>query len=211
MLLTDGYHEVPAGKLAAVVTYLEMRARPALRVRPAARLAPEGAQWSFRRVDPPSVDWYTDLYRRVGADWLWSSRLELAEEQLAAIIGDVQVECHALVHEGRDVGLLELDFRVPEECEIAYFGLTPAMVGRGAGRALMDHAIALAWSRPIRRLWLHTCTLDSPGALAFYLRSGFTPYASKVEVYDDPRTNGTLPREAAPQVPIIGRDRVSGG
>ena len=199
MLLTDGYHDVPAGKLAAVVTYLEMRARPASR-------AERGeVPWSWRRIATPPLDAYRGLYRRVGAEWLWSSRLQLSDGALAAVLNDTRLEFHALTHAGRDEGLLELDFRDPSECELAFFGLTPALVGRGAGRWLMNRAIECAWSQPIERLWLHTCTLDSPAALEFYQRSGFTPYAIKVEVYDDPRITGVLPREAARQVPIIER------
>ncbi len=197
MRLPDGYHDVPAGKVAAVVTYLEMRARPS------GRAERDGAPWSLRRVGTPSLDWYRDLYRRVGTEWLWSSRLELPEHELAALLGDSRIEFHALVHGGRDEGLLELDFRAPRGCELAFFGLAPALVGQGAGRWLMNRAIALAWTHPIERFWLHTCTLDSPGALEFYRRSGFAPYEVKVEVYDDPRITGVLPRDAARQVPII--------
>ncbi|MBV9333836.1 MAG: GNAT family N-acetyltransferase, partial [Candidatus Eremiobacteraeota bacterium] len=59
------------------------------------------------------------------------------------------------------------------------------------------------WSRSIGRFWLHTCTLDHPGALAFYRRTGFTPYARKVEVFDDPRYLGLTRADAAPGVPIL--------
>ena len=102
------------------------------------------------------------------------------------------------------VGLMpDLDFRVEGDCEIAFLGLTPRLIGRGAGRWLMNRALELAWSRPINRLWLHTCTLDHPDALAFYVRSGFVPYRRQVEVADDPRLAGQVPRAIAPQVPMI--------
>ncbi|MEY4635526.1 MAG: hypothetical protein RJA55_1324 [Acidobacteriota bacterium] len=201
MLIPDGYHDVRAGALAAVVTYLEMTAAPLLRPEPAA------ASWSLRPVAQPGLDWYRDLYRRVGADWLWSSRLSLTDAALSAVLGAPGVAVHSLMKDGRDEGLLELDFRVPGECELAFFGVTPALVGHGAGRWLMNRAVALAWSQPIRRFWVHTCTLDAPEALPFYLRSGFAPYARKVEVYDDPRLSGVLPPTAAPQVPIITAER----
>jgi len=171
----------------------------------AAPARPERAEapWTLRSVTQPGLDWYRDLYRRVGADWLWSSRLSLTDAALSAVLGAPGVEVHVLMIDGRDEGLLELDFRVPGECELAFFGLTPSLVGHGAGRWLMNRAVALAWSRPIHRLWLHTCTLDAPDALPFYVRSGFAAYARKVEVYDDPRLTGVLPTTAAPQVPII--------
>jgi hypothetical protein len=70
----------------------------------------------------------------------------------------------------------------------------------------MNRALQIAWVRNPRRLTVHTCTFDHPDALAFYLRTGFTPYARSLEVADDPRVLGVLPRAAAPHVPILGPD-----
>ena len=98
---------------------------------------------------------------------------------------------------------MELDFGAEGECELSYFGVTPPLVGHGAGRWMMNRALQLAWSRSIRRLWVHTCSLDHPGALDFYIRSGFAPFRRQVEVADDPRVMGLLPKTAAPHVPIL--------
>jgi GNAT superfamily N-acetyltransferase len=196
MILPDGYSDVPAGKIAAVVAYLEMTERPALRP------DPEGA-WTLPRVPSPDLDWFRDLYRRVGEEWLWFSRLQMADAELAAIIRSPMVDVHALAHEERDEGLLELDFRDPGHCELAFFGVTADLIGGGAGRWLMNRALELAWSRQVSRVWVHTCTLDHPSALAFYLRSGFRPFRRQIEIADDPRLDGTAPRSAAKHVPII--------
>ena len=158
----DGYTDIPPGKVAAVVTHLEMLTP----VRP--RHVPPLAGASMRTVAAPDTDWYRDLYGRIGAmDWLWYSRLGLAAPALEAIIRHPDVEIHALTVDGRDEGLLELDFRIDGECELAFFGVTRRLIGRGAGRLLMNAGIERAWSQPIRRFWVHTCTLDHPGALAF--------------------------------------------
>jgi GNAT superfamily N-acetyltransferase len=196
MILSNGYSDVPAGKIAAVVTHLEMTERPA------PRPDPTGA-WMLRRVPSPELDWFRDLYRRVGEEWLWFSRLQMADKELAAIICSPMVEVYALVHEGRDEGLLELDFREAGQCELAFFGVTAELIGHGAGRWLMNRALELAWSRPVSRVWVHTCTLDHPSALAFYQRSGFRPFRRQIEITDDPRLDGTLRRSAAKHVPII--------
>ena len=198
MVLPDGYSEVPPGKIAAVVTCLEMRARPALRAERAA------APWQLRRVPRPDADWYRQLFASVGTEWLWYSRLAMPVAELESIIRDPDVEVYALADAGRDQGLLELDFREPGSCELAFFGLGGALLGKGAGRFLMNRAIEQAWARPIDRFWVHTCTHDHPGALGFYLRSGFRAYARRVEVADDPRLTGLAPRTAAPHVPLIG-------
>jgi len=197
MTLPDGYHDVPAGKQAAVVTALQMLAPPERR--------PErqGEAWALRRVERPDLDWYRDLFRRVGEEWLWFSRVSIADETLAAIVHSPKVEVFAFEAAGEAEGLLELDFREPGECELAFFGLTGAVRGGGAGRWLMNRALERAWAQPIRRLWVHTCSLDHPSALGFYIRSGFVPYRQQVEVADDPRLTGALPRHAAPHIPII--------
>jgi len=194
---TDGCLDVPAGKIASVVTSLQALDPPAQ------RLEFVEPSWSLRRVTRPAVDWYRDLFHRIGDDWLWFSRLQLSDAALQSIVHDPLVDLHALEVAGRDEGLLELDFRVEGDCEVAFLGLTPRLVGRGAGRWLMNRALELAWSRPINRLWLHTCTLDHPDALAFYIRSGFVPYRRQVELADDPRLTGQVPRNAAPQIPLI--------
>lgn len=204
MLLPDGYSEVPDGKLAAVVTYLQMRAKPTLRADVA------GEAWQLRRVTRPQVDWYRALFRRIGSDWLWYSRLVMPREDLQAILASADNEVYSLTADGHDAGLLELDFRRSGECELAFFGLTHALQGRGAGRWLMNRAIERAWARPISRFWVHTCTHDHHEALGFYVRSGFEPYARRVEVADDPRLTGEAPRTAASHIPII-EPRVSSG
>jgi GNAT superfamily N-acetyltransferase len=99
---------------------------------------------------------------------------------------------------------LEFDFRRFPDVEIAFLGVVPTLLGKGAGRYLMNRALEIAWGRNPRRLTVHTCTLDHPRALEFYLRSGFAPYARSIEIADDPRLRGHLPRTAAPQVPILG-------
>ena len=196
MILPDGYSDVPAGKIAAIVTHLEMTARPA------PRPDPVGA-WSLRRVDRPVLDWFRDLYRRVGEEWLWFSRIRMPDAELAKRLHAPQLEVYALVDGGRDEGLLELDFRESGQCEIGMFGVTPKLVGTGAGRWLMRRALDIAWSRPVERVWLHTCTFDHPAALAFYQRSGFRAFRRQVEVADDPRLDGTVPRDVARHVPVI--------
>ena len=192
----DGYTDLPPGKIATIVTYLEMRKPPVL---PSLR-PPEG--WSLQRIDHDRAR-YRSLFRTVGEPWLWFSRAMMPDDRLAAILDDPKVEAYAL-HDGTgDVGLLELDFRTDDEVELAFLGLVPGSIGKGAGRFLMNESIRRAFARPTQRFFVHTCTLDSPSAIAFYMRSGFTPYRRAIEVADDPRLLGFLPREAAPHIPLL--------
>jgi len=197
MQLSDGYADLPAGKIANVATCLEMFERPARRP------DPPGVAWTLNRIADPETAWYRALFRRVGEPYLWASRLTLSDEQLMTIIRDPGIEIYAIHSNGSDEGLLELDFRTPRECELIFFGLTDALVGKGAGRWAMNRAIDIAWSHPIQRFWVHTCTLDHPAALDFYIRSGFRPFKRQIEIMDDPRQNGTLSPSAAPHIPLL--------
>jgi len=179
-----------------VVTHLQMSAKPTLREVP----LPEGV--TFRKLTP-TLDWFRDIFRRVGTDWLWYGRLKLDDAALTALLQDPARDFYTLTRNGKDEALLELNYPEDGSCELAYFGLTSALIGSGSGRYLMNQAIMLAWEKPINRLHLHTCTNDSPQALGFYMRSGFNPFRRQVEIDDDPRLIGLLPRDAAPQVPLI--------
>ena len=68
-----------------------------------------------------------------------------------------------------------------------FFGVTANLIGNGAGSWLMCRALEIAWSRPIRRVWVQTCSFDHPAALAFYQRSGFRAFRRQIEIASDPR------------------------
>lgn len=195
-MLTEGYWEVAPGQLAAVVTYLEMR-QPADLPEPAAGFAIE-------RLATPDLDRYRRVFRAVGEDWLWFSRLRLSDAELAAILGHPEVDVFLLQAEGRDEGIAELDRRAFPDIEITFFGVTTRLIGRGAGRTLMRHALSAAWAHTPARVFLHTCTLDHPKALTFYQRAGFRAYRRRVEIAADPRLTGLLPATAAPGIPVTG-------
>ena len=193
------YEPIKDGDLVAVVTFLDMREPPAGQV-PVSSL-------SLRRVPEPDVDEYRRLFRRIGKNWLWFSRLLMTDEQLAGIIQDEAVELYLIVDElGTEVGIVELDFREPGECELAYIGLLPELAGLGHGRWLLGETLRLAWREGVRRVHVHTCTLDHPAALSAYRRAGFKPFKRAIERFPDPRLLGVLPKDSAPQIPLLGTE-----
>ena len=187
---------VAAGELATIVTSLEMRTRPEREI--------PSSPFRLDRRRQPDAHAYRDLFRLVGARWLWFSRLLMDDAALTAIIHDPAVEVFAVIDDGgADIGMLELDFRRPGECELAYVGLIPDRAGQGHGRWLLAEATHRAWREDVRRVWVHTCTLDHPAAIAAYRRAGFAPFAQAIERFADPRRLGVLPMDCAPQVPLL--------
>jgi GNAT superfamily N-acetyltransferase len=193
----DGYTDLPPGKIANIVTYLEMLAPPS----PLAE--PDRPDLVFRRVPDPDVGWYKATIRSIGEAWLWFSPLVMPEARLAALITDPLREVHALDREGETVGVAELDRRVAGEVEISFFGVTGSEIGTGAGRVLMNRALVEAFRGGTRRVWLHTCTFDHPAAVPFYLGAGFRPFKFAIEVTEDPRLMGRLPVTAGRHIALI--------
>lgn len=194
---TNGLTELAPHKIAALVTFLihDLGA--------SGREVSLPAGFALERLGAEDLQPYRDLYRRVGADWLWFSRLRMPDDELREILGSPEVHALALVGPEGAIGLLELDFREVETPELAFFGLVPAAVGGGFGRGLMGEALRRTHAAGFDALHVHTCSLDHPKALAFYARAGFRPVRRALEVFDDPRLDGTLPREAAAWLPLI--------
>ena len=192
------YEPVADGELAAVVTYLEMRERPAVQV-------PHDTL-QLRRFTDATAEQYRALFRRVGAPWLWFSRLIMPDEELEAIVRHPDVELYEVAAVEAVVGMLELDFRETCQCELAFVGLVPELSGKGHGRWLLSEAVSRAWRDGISRVHVHTCSLDHPAALSAYRRAGFTPHKRAIERFPDPRLLGILPKGCAPQIPLLGTD-----
>lgn len=188
---------VPSDMIATIVTSLEMRARPKPRMIPAAR-------FRLARWKTPTAEKYRALFRRIGEPWMWFSRLVMPEAELLDIIHDPAIEIYAVEDlRGIEIGMLELDFRKAGVAEISFFGFVTELTGKGHGGWLMAHALSIGWRKDIERMWVHSCTLDHPGALGFYRRHGFAPFERAIETFADPRLAGILPRDAASHIPLL--------
>lgn len=194
-MIADGYTDVAPGKIAAIVTYVEMLERP--------QFGAPSNEVALRRIENPELGQYRDIYRRAGAEWLWFSRLEMTGEQVMQVLNRPTTELYVAEHDGNEVGMGELDRSKTPDVEITSFGLFREAIGHGLGRAFMALLLEKAWKGETARVWLHTCTLDSPAALTFYRKCGFRAYKRGIEVADDPRLRGFLSADAAPQIPII--------
>lgn len=195
--LPNGYYQLPPGKLANIAHRLEMRELPKR------ELSAFPSDLQLEPAAKANLEAYRLLFRAIGQDLLWFSRLLMTDETLLTTLSDPGTESFALKRGSNIIGIVELSFRDLPDCELSFFGLIPSEVGGGLGRILIDEAIRRAFEKPITRFWLSTCTLDHPKALGFYRQAGFTPYARFVEVHDDPRLQQKLPLDAAPQIPLL--------
>ena len=149
--------------------YLEMTEPSQLR---AARPV-EG--FEVQRVEPPDPELSRRLYDEVGGPYEWTDRLGWDPERWRAHLERREVATWVGRLDGESVGYAEL-VRAGDEVEIASFGLRPGYAGRGLGGALLAAVTREAWASGAARVWLHTCSLDSPAALPSYERRGFRRY-----------------------------------
>ena len=152
-----------------VRTYLELQTREQLRAAP----VPD-ASVRFVRRDRITPQHYRRLYAAVGHRWHWRDRDAWSDEMLAAHLARSEIAVWECLVGAESAGYFELEHS-GDSVEIAYFGLAPDFIGRGLGKAMLTRAVQEAFALGPVRVWLHTCTLDSPRALPNYLARGFTP------------------------------------
>lgn len=131
------------------------------------------------------------LYQFVGDAWHWTDKSVWSEEDWRRYAESPNLRTWVAYVHGSPVGYYELNKQGGDQVEIAYFGLVPAFIGRGVGGFLLSHAIASAWGWGARRVWVHTCNMDHPQALANYQARGMRLYRSEI-------TNQFVQETAAP-------------
>lgn len=161
-----------------VRTYLELRSPEQLRAADATDSSVE-----FAHRPGIGVDAYRRLYAAVGYRWYWRDRNVWSDDRLTAHLARPEISVWEAIVDGESAGYFELERRAEDDSvEIAYFGLAEPFIGRGVGKAMLARAAREAWALSPRRVWLHTCTLDSPHALPNYKARGFVPYRTETYV-----------------------------
>jgi GNAT superfamily N-acetyltransferase len=161
--------------------YLEMREPSALRAVP----APD-PQAIVQRAEIPSPTLNRYLYTAVGGDWHWRDRLPWTYQRWLTYLDRPEVQTWLLLHRGTPAGYVELEKQAEDNVEIAYFGLLREFIGRKLGGYLLSRGLEQAWAMGARRVWVHTCSLDHPGALACYQRCGLSIYNIETKAIQRP-------------------------
>ena len=126
------------------------------------------------------------FYKQVGKKHRWIDRLSWSDEKWINYISNKNLETYIICESEELVGFFEL-LHNPElqETEISYFGLLEEYIGKGIGGYALSEAIRKSFEKNIRRVWLHTCTLDHPNALKNYIARGMTVFKKeKINILD---------------------------
>jgi GNAT superfamily N-acetyltransferase len=181
--------------VTATVTFLAMDARPGGHPPPRPLLK----STAILHAQNPPLHFYRYLYGTIGRDYLWVERRVMDDETLRALIESEGFALYVLYIGGVPAGMAELEFLENGQAQLAYFGLTPDFIGRRIGPWFLHEAVELAWTQPIARLLVNTCTLDHKKALATYQRAGFIPYArGEKTIAVPPELDAFIPERASP-------------
>ena len=156
------------------IYHLEMHSRDQLRPASAA----PGLDVAECRLRQFQVNRF--FYQFVGDAWEWHDKLSWTDQEWRDYAERDELRTWMATVEGSPAGYYELERQPGDDVEIKYFGLAPAFIGRGMGGALLSHALASAWDwdKP-GRVWVHTCSLDHPSALANYRARGMSHYKTE--------------------------------
>lgn len=137
-------------------------------------------RFSVVKVEVPAPSFNRYFYTEVGRAWQWTDRLAWSDEDWLEYAGSPQVHTFAAYYGGAPAGYYELRYK-GEDVELAYFGVMPDFVGKGLGGPLLSSAIKDAFALGAGRVWVHTCSLDHPAALANYRARGLKVYKTVTE------------------------------
>lgn len=158
------------------VTYLEMRSAAALKP----KRCPD-PRFSIKQATIPQWEVNRFLYLFVGGPWTWTDKLSWTDRQWKDYVESGRLWTFLACYDGSLAGYYELQRDDAGDIEIIYFGLAPHFVGRGLGGVLLTHALEEAWRLGPKRVWVHTCTLDHPAAVANYQARGMQIYKTEIQ------------------------------
>lgn len=161
--------------------YLEMRTPAQLRRAPVPQPEP-----LLLRAETPLPMLNRFLYTAVGGHWYWRDRLPWSYARWMAWLDRPELETWVLYVHGTPAGYVELERQAGDQVEIAYFGLMREFMGQGLGGHLLTLGIDRAWAMGAARVWVHTCSLDGPAALANYEARGMVRYHQETRAQERP-------------------------
>ena len=132
-------------------------------------------------VDPVDFQLNKFFYKQIGRKHNWVDRLVWEDKKWIDYINNSNIQTYILKQEEDLVGYFELIFcEKKQEIEIAYFGILEDYFGKKLGGFLLSEAIKKSFLVGVKRVWVHTCSLDHQNALKNYLARGMTIFKSEV-------------------------------
>ncbi len=136
--------------------------------------------YSLNLIDPMNFQLNKFFYKNIGKNHKWIDRLSWSEENWINYVSNEKVKTYVFKYKDDLAGFFELIFHTElNETEIAYFGILEEYQNKKLGSYLLSEAIKKSFSNKIKRVWVHTCSLDHKNALKNYLSRGMRVYKTE--------------------------------
>ena len=137
--------------------------------------------YSLNLLDPINFQLNKFFYKNIGKKHKWIDRLVWTETQWINYVSNKNVKTFIFRNKEDLAGYFEFIFH-PEkrEIEIAYFGLLEEYQNKKLGSYLLSEAIKRSFEYSIKRVWLHTCSLDHKNALSNYIARGMKIFKTEI-------------------------------
>ena len=138
-------------------------------------------QYSLSLIDPTNFQLNKFFYKNIGKNHKWIDRLSWTEEKWINYVSSKNVQTFVCKNKDDLVGFFELIFH-PEknETEIAYLGILEEYQNKKLGSYLLSEAIQKSFENKVKRVWVHTCTLDHKNALNNYISRGMKIFKTQI-------------------------------
>ena len=129
--------------------------------------------YSLSLIDPINFQLNKFFYKNIGKNHKWVDRLSWSEEKWINYVSSKNVQTFVFKNKDDLVGFFELIFHSEKnETEIAYFGILEEYQNKKLGSYLLSEAIKKCFKNNVKRVWVHTCSLDHKNALNNYISRG---------------------------------------
>jgi len=121
------------------------------------------------------------FYKQFGKKYQWIDRLSWTDKNWIEYVSNLNLFTFVLKNKNEIAGFFELIYHKNKfETEIAYFGLLEEFFGKKLGGYMLSYAIKKSFSFKVKRVWVHTCSLDHENALKNYLSRGMRIYNTEI-------------------------------
>ena len=128
--------------------------------------------YSIKLLDPTDFQLNKFFYKNIGKSHQWVDRLIWTDQDWINYVSNKNVKTYILKEKEELAGYFELNLH-KDEVEIAYLGLLKEYHNQNLGSILLSSAIKNSFSvGKLKRVWVHTCSLDHKHALKNYLSRG---------------------------------------
>ena len=137
--------------------------------------------YSLGLIDPINFQLNKFFYKTIGKNHKWIDRLSWSEEKWINYVSSENVKTYVFKFKNDLVGFFELIIHPQKnETEIAYFGILEEYQNKKLGSYLLSEAIKKSFQKDIRRVWVHTCSLDHKNALNNYISRGMKIFKTEI-------------------------------